>query len=92
MAEAEMLPGEDPASRYGDQRLGQRARHLTGGGGGEVREVFRVREEGDTLNIRCQVCEMTVFGLRNLNNHINGKKHQGKFTSQVSAGYLCHLI
>ena len=89
---AEMPPVVvDPASRYGDLRLGQRARHLTGVGGG-VKEVFLVREEGDTLNIRCQVCEMTVFGLKNLNNHINGKKHQGKFTSQVSAGYFCHLI
>ena len=74
-----------PASRYGDPRLGQRARHLTGGGeAGGVRDVFLVREEGDTLNIRCQVCEMTVFGLKNLNNHIIGKKHQGKFTSKVN--------
>ena len=83
----ERPPGDDPGSRYGDLRLGQRARHLTGGG--EVRDVFLVREEGDTLNIRCQVCEMTVFGLKNLNNHANGKKHQAKFTSKVNTGYLC---
>ena len=46
-------PGESLGARYGDPRLDQRARHLTGGGA--VMEVFRVREEGDTLNIRCQV-------------------------------------
>ena len=46
-------PGESLGSRYGDSRLDQKARHLTGGGA--VMEVFRVREEGDTLNIRCQV-------------------------------------
>ena len=87
---AEMPPVVvDPASRYGDLRLGQKARHITGGGGGGVREVFLVREEGDTLNIRCQVCEMTVFGLKNLNNHINGKKHQGKFTSKVGPDCFC---
>ena len=50
-----------------------------------VREMFLVKEEGDTLNIRCQVCEMTLFGLKNFNNHINGKKHQAKFTSKVSS-------
>ena len=70
------------SSRYGDHRLDQTARHLSGGGA--VCDVFRVREEGDTLNIRCQVCEMTVYGLRNLNNHINGKKHQAKFNSKVT--------
>ena len=50
-------PGESLGARYGDPRLDQRARHLTGGGA--VMEVFRVREEGDTLNIRCQVSGVT---------------------------------
>ena len=51
-------PGESLGARYGDPRLDQRARHLTGGGA--VMEVFRVREEGDTLNIRCQVSGVMV--------------------------------
>ena len=51
-----------------------------------MRDMFLVREEGDTLKIRCQVCEMTVYGLRNLNTHIIGKKHQAKFTSKVNTG------
>ena len=50
-------PGESLGARYGDARLDQKARHLTGGGA--VMEVFRVREEGDTLNIRCQVSGVT---------------------------------
>ena len=83
-------PVDDPGSKYGDSRLGQKARHLTGGGG--VRDVFLVKEEGDTLNIRCQVCEMTVFGLRNVNTHIIGKKHQAKFSSKVNTGYFCDEI
>ena len=75
-------PGESLGSRYGDPRLDWRARHVGGGGG--VVEVFKVKEEGDTISIRCQICETTVFGLRNLNQHINGKKCQSKFSSNVS--------
>ena len=52
-------PGESLGARYGDARLDQKARHLTGGGA--VMEVFRVREEGDTLNIRCQVSGVINF-------------------------------
>ena len=74
-------PGESLGARYGDPRLDLRARHLAGGGA--VTEVFRVKEEGDTISIRCQVCEMTVYGLRNLNQHISNKKHQAKFSSKV---------
>jgi hypothetical protein len=36
----------------------------------------KVREEAGTLNIRCRICEMTIFGLRNFNSHIEGKKHE----------------
>ena len=75
-------PGESLGARYGDLRLDQEARHLAGGGA--VMDVFRVREEGDTISIRCQLCETTVFGLRNLNNHISGKKHESKFSSKVN--------
>ena len=56
-------PGESQGSRHGDARLDQRARHLTGGGA--VMEVFRVREEGDTLNIRCQVSNIMEAGRNN---------------------------
>ena len=72
-------PGDDPGSRYGDIRLNQRARQDHG----PETEVFLVTEEAETLNIRCRVCEMTIFGVRNLNSHIAGKKHQGKFSSKV---------
>ena len=47
-------------------------------------DLFKVKEEGDTISIRCQVCEMTLYGLRTLNNHIAGKKHEAKFTSKVN--------
>ena len=80
-------PGESLGARYGDPRLDLRARHLAGGGA--VTEVFRVKEEGDTISIRCQVCEMTVYGLRNLNQHIANKKHQAKFSSKV---HNCRLL
>ena len=72
-------PGEDPGTRYGDDRLNQMARKE----GGPETDVFIVTEETGTLNIRCKVCEMTIFGVRNLNSHIAGKKHQGKFSSKV---------
>eukprot|EP00092_Neocalanus_flemingeri_P001633 GFUD01001743.1.p1 GENE.GFUD01001743.1~~GFUD01001743.1.p1 ORF type:complete len:1274 (+),score=352.69 GFUD01001743.1:59-3880(+) len=72
-------PGDDPGTRYGDIRLNQRARKE----GGPPTEVFIVTEEMDSLNIRCKVCEMTIFGVRNLNSHIAGKKHQGKFSSKT---------
>jgi len=72
-------PGDDPGSRYGDIRLNQRARQDHG----PETEVFLVTEEAETLNIRCRVCEMTIFGVRNLNSHIAGKKHQGKFSSKT---------
>ena len=72
-------PGEDLGTLYGDIRLNQRARQ----DGGPATDVFVVTEETGTLNIRCKVCEMTIFGVRNLNSHIAGKKHQGKFSSKV---------
>ena len=78
-------PGESLGARYGDLRLDQEARHLAGGGA--VMDVFRVREEGDTISIRCQLCETTVFGLRNLNNHtvlLKGK-YQKKNVSKDSS-------
>jgi len=72
-------PGEDLGTLYGDIRLNQRARQ----DGGPATDVFVVTEETGTLNIRCKVCEMTIFGVRNLNSHIAGKKHQGKFSSKT---------
>jgi len=73
-------PGEDPGSRYGEPRLNQRARRKVGPGQQEL-QVFSVEEESGTLNIRCKVCEMTVYGIRNLNSHIEGKKHSQQFSS-----------
>ena len=73
-------PGEDPGTMYGDERLNHRAKKE---GGPEI-DVFVVTDEAGTLNIRCKVCEMTIFGIRSLNSHCNGKKHQGKFSSKVS--------
>merc|ERR1719334_931586 len=72
-------PGEDLGTLHGDIRLNQRARQE----GGEATDVFVVTEETGTLNIRCKVCEMTIFGIRNLNSHIAGKKHSGKFSRQM---------
>jgi len=72
-------PGEDLGTLHGDIRLNQRARQ----DGGPETDVFVVTEETGTLNIRCKVCEMTIFGVRNLNSHIAGKKHQGKFSSKT---------
>ena len=78
--DGEQPPGDDAASRFGDERLSQRARRDNG----NWQEVFTVTEETDTLSIRCKLCERTVFGLRNLGSHIAGKKHQGKFSHEVS--------
>ena len=86
---SERPPGEDIGRKFGDERLNQTARHISGGGG--VIDVFRVKEEGDTLNIKCQVCEVTVYGLKNLNNHINGKRHQSKFSQMVRVILVYHL-
>ena len=77
-------PGESLGSRYGDSRLDHQARHVEGGGA--VIDLFKVQEEGDTISIRCQVCEMTLYGLRTLNHHIAGKKHEAKFSSKVKKG------
>ena len=57
-----------------------------------------MKEEQGTLNIRCNICEMTVFGIRlvqlaynvaiddtsirNLAAHISGKKHSGKIANK----------
>ena len=57
-----------------------------------------MKEEQGTLNIRCNICEMTVFGIRlvrmaynvafddtlirNLAAHISGKKHSGKISNK----------
>ena len=80
---------EDLGSKFGDKRLNQTARHLSGA----VVDVFRVREEeANTLNIKCQVCQVTVYGLKNLNNHINGKKHQAKFNSTVKVVTLFSVL
>ena len=59
---------------------------------------IQVKEEQGTLNIRCNICEMTVFGIRlvqfayyvdiddtpirNLAAHISGKKHSGKIANK----------
>ena len=58
----------------------------------------QVKEEQGTLNIRCNICEMTVFGIRleilhlyiqiiirmfrNLAAHISGRKHSGKISNK----------
>ena len=58
--------------------------------------AFQVKEEQGTLNIRCNICEMTVFGIRlarlnedsylkwirNLAAHISGRKHSGKISNK----------
>ena len=59
---------------------------------------MQVKEEQGTLNIRCNICEMTVFGIRfgnlafrpsiiarmirNLAAHISGRKHSGKISNK----------
>ena len=83
-------PGESLGARYGDKRLDHQVRHLAGGGA--VMELFKVKEEGDTISIRCQVCEMTLYGLRTLNYHIAGKKHEAKFSSRVRNKFLKQII
>lgn len=45
--------------------------------------MTQVRKESGTLNIRCRICEMTIFGIRNLNSHIAGKKHEAKISTKV---------
>mgnify|MGYP006995578404 CR=1 FL=1 len=45
--------------------------------------MTQVRKESGTLNIRCRICEMTIFGIRNLNSHIAGKKNEGKISTKV---------
>ena len=58
--------------------------------------ALQVKEEQGTLNIRCNICEMTVFGIRlarfngdsylkwirNLAAHISGRKHSGKISNK----------
>ena len=45
--------------------------------------MTQVRKESGTLNICCSICEMTIFGIRNLNSHLAGKKHEAKISTKV---------
>lgn len=42
---------------------------------GNVKPMFKGWEEKGTIHFRCELCEITVFGKKNIDSHIEGRKH-----------------
>lgn len=60
-------------SRFYDLRLNERVRDPNSG---EPVRVYECFEKDGALHFRCTICAVTVFGKRNLDSHIEGKKHK----------------
>jgi hypothetical protein len=43
-------------------------------------------EERGVLNFKCELCDVTVFGKKNMDSHIEGKKHLSKVATVTLAG------
>lgn len=62
---------KDLSSQFNDPRLGQKfARD-----GGDPVLLYQCWEDRGIVNFRCELCEVTVFGKKNLDAHIEGKRH-----------------
>ena len=76
------LGPKDLSSQFDDPRLKQRFVK----DGGDPAAMFQCWEDRGTVNFRCEICEITVFGKKNLDAHIEGKKHASKVETVTLAG------
>ena len=59
---------------------------------GEPKPYFTHKEERGCVYIKCHICDLQVVGKRNLDTHIEGKKHRNKASSYTMASKLAENI
>jgi hypothetical protein len=74
----------DLGSRYGDLRLNARVVDPRG----QPLNVFSDSEENGNLTFRCHVCAVEVQGKKNIDSHIEGRKHAQNLESFTRMGEL----
>jgi hypothetical protein len=75
-----LLRLSDLGTRYNDLRLNQRVLDQRG----QPLNVFGDSEESGVLTFRCNLCAVSVQGKRNIDSHIEGKKHLARIDCYVA--------
>jgi len=65
---------EDLGSSFNDMRLNLRVVNPTGG----EMDVFGSSVIDGVLQFKCEICNISVLGKRNIESHLTGKKHKAK--------------
>ena len=73
---------EDLGSSFNDMRLNLRVVNPTGG----EMDVFGSSVIDGVLQFKCEICNISVLGKRNIESHLTGKKHKAKMEDYKIVG------
>jgi len=72
----------DLGSEYDDDRLNMKVRKK-GDPQAVEKSVIKKQVSFDVIHLQCQVCNISVYGKRNLDTHLVGKRHEGNMADYV---------
>lgn len=78
-------PFRDLGTEFNDFRLNMRVKDPKGEAD---KDVFSATMVDGNLQFRCEICEISVLGKKNIESHMEGKRHRGKLEEFTAVGKI----